>query len=80
MPTRPVEIKEMEVLEFTPPVAKLRIFGGKGTYIRSIARDLGTALNSGGHLTGLIRTRVDKYLLSDANNMQELIESLQKID
>ncbi|MGL5681549.1 MAG: tRNA pseudouridine(55) synthase TruB [Marinifilaceae bacterium] len=80
MPTRPVEIKEIEIMEFNPPIAKLRIVCGKGTYIRSIARDLGEACNSGAHLTGLVRTRVDKYMLIDANNMQELVVHLQNMD
>lgn len=53
-----LEINEIEVLDFTPPKLTLRIVCSKGTYIRALARDIGEALNSGAHLTGLRRTRV----------------------
>lgn len=78
MPKREVEVREIELLEFTPPIAKLRIVCGKGTYIRSIARDLGEACESGAHLVGLIRTRVGSFTLENANKMEDLIANLQK--
>lgn len=55
---KPLEITEMELLEFNPPYVRIRIVCSKGTYIRAIARDLGEALGSGAHLTALRRTRV----------------------
>lgn len=55
---KPLEIREMELLEFTPPEIRVRIVCSKGTYIRAIARDLGEALGTGAHLTALRRTRV----------------------
>ncbi len=51
-------IDELEVLDFTPTQLRLRIVCSKGTYIRALARDIGAALGSGGHLTALRRTRV----------------------
>ena len=54
---KPLEIKEMELLDCNFPEITLRIVCSKGTYIRALARDLGEALGSGAHLTGLRRTR-----------------------
>lgn len=67
---KPLEIREMELLDFSLPEITLRIVCSKGTYIRALARDLGTALGSGAHLTALRRTRVgnvgiDKCLTID---------------
>ena len=50
-----------------------------GTYIRAIARDLGAALGTGGHLTALRRTRVGPYLAADASTLEELAGSLRVI-
>ncbi|MBL1233060.1 MAG: tRNA pseudouridine(55) synthase TruB [Flavobacteriales bacterium] len=49
-----------------------RIVCSKGTYIRSIARDLGLKLNCGGHLSTLTRTKIGKYILTDAKNITSL--------
>lgn len=61
-----VEIFKIEMLEFNLPVVKLLIVCSKGTYIRSLARDLGSALNSGAHLIALERTRIGECKLEDA--------------
>ena len=58
-------IDEIELLECSLPEIKIRVVCSKGTYIRALARDIGVALNSGAHLTGLIRTRVGDIRLSD---------------
>lgn len=55
---KPLEIKELELLECSLPEIKVRIVCSKGTYIRALARDLGEALKTGAHLTALRRTRV----------------------
>ena len=55
---KPLEIKEIELLECDLPVVVVRIVCSKGTYIRALARDLGEALGSGAHLVALRRTRV----------------------
>ncbi len=68
-------IKEIEVVNFESTELILRIVCSKGTYIRGLARDIGKALNSGAHLTALKRTRIGKYLNSDAMP----IEALEKI-
>lgn len=51
-------IDEIELLDFAPDAIRIRVVCSKGTYIRALARDIGCALGSGAHLTGLRRTRV----------------------
>lgn len=51
-------IDEIELLDFAPDALRIRVVCSKGTYIRALARDIGRALGSGAHLTGLRRTRV----------------------
>lgn len=51
-------IDEIELLDFAPEAIRIRVVCSKGTYIRALARDIGRALGSGAHLTGLRRTRV----------------------
>ncbi len=63
---RPVIIHEIEVISYDAPVLTLRFVCGKGTYIRSLAFDIGKALNSGGYLSGLRRTRIGAYHVDDA--------------
>ncbi|MEM7577623.1 MAG: tRNA pseudouridine(55) synthase TruB [Planctomycetota bacterium] len=63
---RPVRVDWIEVLAFAFPHLTLDITCGKGTYIRSLARDLGKALRTGGYLTGLRRTAVGDFTLEQA--------------
>lgn len=72
-----ISISELEVLEFSPSEIKLRIVCSKGTYIRSLARDLGEELNSGAYLIGLRRTRIGDMRLEDAWDLKEFLEKLQ---
>lgn len=53
-----IKIEEIELLDFAPPKMTIRVVCGKGTYIRSLARDIGEALNSGAYLSRLERTRI----------------------
>ena len=69
---KPIIIKEFEITRFELPEVDFRIVCTKGTYIRSIARDLGKALHSGGHLTALCRTRIGSYKLIDAITIEDL--------
>ena len=50
----------------------MKIDCGRGTYIRSIARDLGEQLNCGGYLTQLARTRIGKFAIGDATALEKL--------
>jgi len=72
-----ITISELEVLEFKPSEIKLRIVCSKGTYIRSLARDLGISLNSGAYLVGLCRTRIGDMRLEDAWKLDDFLEKIQ---
>lgn len=71
-----IVIHDMELLEFDLPVIKLRIRCSKGTYIRAIARDIGAALGSGGHLIGLQRSASGKFVVGNALTMDDIAELL----
>lgn len=60
---REVCIKEIEILNYEFPILKLKVITGPGVYIRSLARDLGEKLKTGGYLKGLMRTRVANFTL-----------------
>lgn len=62
-------IDKIELLTFSPDELKLRIVCSKGTYIRALARDVGLALNSGAHLTALVRTMVGEVRLEQCLNI-----------
>lgn len=64
-------IDEIELLECNLPEIKIRVVCSKGTYIRALARDIGEALQSGAHLTGLIRTRVGDVRLADCMKVED---------
>ena len=61
-----VEILQFEILEINMPEIHFRIQCSKGTYIRSIAHDFGKALNSGGYLSSLRRTKIGEYNVDNA--------------
>lgn len=67
-----IKIYEIEILSCTLPDLRLRILCGKGTYIRSLARDIGLALNSGGYLTALQRTQVGEAKLEDCIKVEDI--------
>ncbi|MEA2736489.1 MAG: tRNA pseudouridine55 synthase [Humisphaera sp.] len=71
---RMVQVYGIELLDFAWPLLRLRIDCGRGTYIRSIARDLGEALDVGGHLTQLRRTRVGDFAIDRAVTLEQLHE------
>lgn len=75
---RQVTIESIEVQQFNLPDVELKIKCSKGTYIRSIARDLGYALQSGGHLVSLRRTRVGEFDVEDALDMEQVKALLEK--
>jgi tRNA pseudouridine55 synthase len=63
---RPVEIRELEIVEAAVPDLEFRATVSAGTYVRSLARDIGAALGCGAHLTALQRTAVGPLRLADA--------------
>lgn len=66
MPTREVEITKCEIVSYAYPNLKLRVACGSGTYIRSLANDLGLLLRCGGYLAGLRRSKVGEWDVKDA--------------
>lgn len=75
-------IDEIELMDFNPDemVLTLRIVCSKGTYIRAIARDLGEALGSGGHLIGLRRTRVGEAAIDNCLSVEQAVELIRTTD
>ncbi len=80
LPARPVRIDELRVLSYVFPSLSVRVTCGKGTYIRSLARDIGAALGTGGMLTALRRTRVGPYDLSMSRTPDSLPGQLSQTD
>ncbi len=76
---RPVTIYEIEILNFEAPKLRLKITCSKGTYIRSIAHDLGLALDSRAYLSALERTAIGLYSSNDSFTPHE-INSLMRTD
>jgi len=79
MRTNIVSIYEIEILEFSLPKLILRVRCGKGTYIRSLANDLGVKLKSGAHLSGLRRTKIGDYHVNDAEKIGDFVKKLKPL-
>ena len=73
-------IDEIELTECNLPDITIRVVCSKGTYIRALARDIGQALDSGGHLIALRRTRVGDFKVQDCLNPEKFQEWLQTAD
>lgn len=74
-PARAVEIYSIELREVNLPAIELDVHCSKGTYIRSLAHDLGEKLGCGGHLSALRRTAVGKFSIADAVTLDQLREA-----
>lgn len=77
---REVEIKKFEILSINLPDIKFKVKVSKGTYIRSLAYDFGKALQSGGYLSELRRTKIGDFQIDDAIDIQTWINSLKNED
>ena len=73
-------IDEIELLEYSPEQLKIRVVCSKGTYIRALARDIGAALESGGHLTALRRTRVGDVTIDKCMSLEAAVEMLRNVE
>jgi tRNA pseudouridine55 synthase len=71
---RPVTIERLDLIEWTPPILILDVMCSKGTYIRSLARDIGEAIGSGAHLHALRRTAVGTFLAEQATPLIRIEE------
>lgn len=76
---RKINIYELELISFSMPYIKIRVKCTKGTYIRSLARDVGIRLESGAHLTELKRTYIGDYAAEDAISPESFEEMLKSV-
>ena len=72
---REIEIFELECLEFSGETARLRVHCSKGTYIRTLCKDIGEALGCGGCMAALRRVTAGEYTIDEAVPLQELLEA-----
>ena len=69
---RPIEIYSLQVVAWHSPLLTLAVECGKGTYIRSLAYDLGERTGYGAHLAGLVRTRSGPFMLAESITLEQL--------
>ena len=74
---RPIFIYALEILEWIPPRLTVAIECSKGTYIRSLAHDLGTHTGCYGYLETLVRTRSGPFTLSDSITLEQFAEAVE---
>ncbi len=72
VPPRPIHIDTLDIVDWTSPTLMLDVVCGKGTYIRSLAFDLGERLGPGAHLAGLVRTRSGPFTLASSITLDAL--------
>jgi tRNA pseudouridine55 synthase len=77
MEARPVTVSEFEITSYENPEVHFRIVCSKGTYIRSLARDLGEILGVGAYMSALTRTRIGDFSLNEASQLTDLIEKIK---
>jgi len=77
IPTRTVHISEFEITRIAIPQVDFRVVCSKGTYIRSLAQDFGKALNNGGHLSALCRTKIGDFSVANAISIENFEKSLK---
>ncbi|MDR9373469.1 MAG: tRNA pseudouridine(55) synthase TruB [Schleiferiaceae bacterium] len=79
LPARPVQIQQLQLTDLTDTGrVQLLVDCSKGTYIRSLAHDLGTQLGCGAYLAGLERTAIGNYHLRDAWELEQLVAAIEK--
>lgn len=75
-----INIYSMELLEYDLPRIKIRVTCSKGTYIRSLAFEIGEALNSGAYLSSLRRTRSGGFVVERAHTLDDFMEKLRECE
>lgn len=70
--SRKVLIKKIEIISYEYPYLTIRVVTGPGVYIRSLARDIGKKLSTGGYITELERTRIDDYTKNNVTKLSSL--------
>jgi len=74
---RKIQVHHLEVLEWAPPEVVVDVHCSSGTYVRSLANDIGTQLGTGAYLVGLRRTKSGRFSLRDATPLRKLQEAFQ---
>jgi len=69
---RPVTIHSFEITEMALPLLHFKVVCSTGTYIRSLANDVGAALGTGGYLSSLCRTRIGDFKVDDAKSIEQI--------
>lgn len=72
---RSVEVQEIELLDWSPPLFTMKVSCSRGTYIRALARDIGELLGCGAHLTRLTRLASGRFTLDEAVTLEELAQA-----
>jgi tRNA pseudouridine55 synthase len=75
---RKIHVYNLELLEWAPPEAVIDVYCSSGTYVRSLANDLGKALGCGAYLVGLRRTKSGRFTLRDAAPLRKLREAFEQ--
>lgn len=74
--SRTINISEFEITQINGLQVDFRVVCSKGTYIRSLAHDFGKALNSGGHLSALRRTRIGDFSIENSQSIDSFLDNL----
>ena len=69
---RSVNVYKLDIAGFAPPFLEIRVLCSKGTYIRTLCDDIGTALGTGAHVVELKRTKIGDFILEDSAGFDEL--------
>jgi tRNA pseudouridine55 synthase len=77
---RKIQVYSLDILEWAPPEVVIDVYCSSGTYVRSLANDLGKALGTGAHLIGLRRTKSGRFTLRDAVPLRRLKEAFDAGD
>lgn len=77
LPPRKINVYHLEVLEWAPPEVVVDVHCSSGTYVRSLANDLGESLGTGAYLVGLRRTKSGRFSLRDATPLRKLQEAFR---
>ena len=75
-----INIYELELVEYDMPRIKIRVRCSKGTYIRSLAFEIGEAINSGAYLTSLRRTRSGGFTVEKSHTLDDFMEKLRECE
>ena len=80
IPPRPIEIFDLQVRSYEWPLLDLYVHCGKGTYIRSLARNIGEVLSTGGHCKSIRRTAVGPFTIENAQQLDDVPQPLTEAD